>query len=36
MPKKNVIDCTQLYDPKVNPRQYFAHQVKERYVLYGG
>lgn len=34
--KKTNIDCGDLYDPKVNKCQYFAHRVKERYVLYGG
>jgi len=33
MPK---VDLSKLYNPAVNKQQWFAHQVKERYVLYGG
>lgn len=36
MTKKTEIDCKKLYDPSVNRCQYYAHQVQERYVLYGG
>ena len=36
MPQGIVIDCKKLYDPAKNRVQYFAHQVPERYILFGG
>lgn len=36
MAKGTVIDCKKLYDPSKNACQWYAHQVPERYVLYGG
>jgi hypothetical protein len=33
---KIVIDAGELYNPSKNPKQWYAHQVPETYVLYGG
>jgi len=36
MPKGMTIDLVGLYDPTINKKQAIAHQVAERYILYGG
>jgi len=36
MGKKKVINMADLYRPSENPQQWIAHQLSERYILYGG